>query len=64
MRRFLDYCTELIEVGLLRLAILILRERNVARYRIISRRDNNDLWGMSERIESIIQRIESNYKDE
>jgi hypothetical protein len=47
---------------LLRLAVWVLKDRNVARCRFISRRDNNDLYYMSERIEAIINRIKTDYE--
>lgn len=39
----------------------ILIDRNVARAGVTSRRDNNAMWGMAERLESIAKRISSNY---
>jgi hypothetical protein len=51
------------ELLLLLLAVWILKERNVPRCQIISRKDNNALLGMSEQIETIIGRIEAAYND-
>lgn len=50
-----------LEAALVRLAMRILIDRNVARAGVTSRRDNNAMWGMAERLESIAKRISSNY---
>lgn len=50
------------EAALIRLAALILIGRNVQRSPVVSRRDNNDMWGMGERLESIANRMSSGYK--
>lgn len=52
---------KIIEVILLRLAIYILKGRNIQRSRVISRRDNNDLYYSGEKIDSIIVRIKRDY---
>jgi hypothetical protein len=52
----------MIDLLLLRLAKWILLERNVHRSRIISRKDNNRLWSMSEEIDGIITRIKNKYQ--
>ncbi|VVN43836.1 hypothetical protein [Pseudomonas fluorescens] len=39
----------------------ILIGRNVQRAAVISRRDNNDMWGMAEQLEAIAKRISKNY---
>lgn len=36
--------------------------RNVARCRVVSRRDNNDMWYMAEQLGSIANRIATGYK--
>lgn len=51
------------EIMWLRLAIYILRGRNVDRCRIISRRDNQGLWYASEHLDPVIDRINEGYKD-
>ena len=50
-----------LEAWLVRLAASILMGRNVPRSGVVSRRDNNDMWYMAERLESIAKRISSNY---
>lgn len=50
------------EVALIRLARAILKERNVHRSLVVSRKDNNDMWYMSERLEAIEKRMLSKYK--
>lgn len=51
------------EAWLIRLAAWILIGRNVARCKVVSRRDNNDMWGMAESLEGIADRISSGYKN-
>lgn len=50
------------EAALIRLAAWILMGRNHKRCRCTSRRDNNDMWYMAERLESIAARIAAGYK--
>ena len=50
-----------IEAWLILLAAKILVDRNVQRAAVVSRRDNNDRWGMAEKLEAIAKRISSNY---
>lgn len=50
-----------VEAGLIRLAIAILMGRNVTRSLVVSRRDNNDMWHMAERLEDIVDRITRGY---
>ena len=50
------------EVFLIRLARKILIGRNLSRSSIVSRRDNNDMWNMAERLEAIEARILNGYK--
>ncbi len=49
------------EAWLILLAAKILIDRNVQRAAVVSRRDNNDMWGMAEQLEAIAKRISSNY---
>ncbi|WP_030130817.1 hypothetical protein [Pseudomonas sp. QTF5] len=49
------------EVALIRLAIAILMGRNVQRSLVVSRRDNNDMWYMAEKLDSIAKRISKKY---
>ncbi|MFN3305526.1 MAG: hypothetical protein ACK44A_17700 [Roseateles sp.] len=50
-----------LEAWLIRRAAGILMGRNCTRGAVVSRRDNNDMWGMAERLETIATRISSNY---
>ena len=49
------------EAWLIRLAAKILMDRNVHRCRVVSRRDNNDMWSMAEKLEAVADRISKNY---
>lgn len=51
------------EVLLLKIAKRILMERSVGRSAHISRRDNNDMWHMAERIGNIEARMLSEYNN-
>jgi hypothetical protein len=50
-----------IESALIRLAAWILIGRNVHRCGVVSRRDNNDMYHMAEKLEDIAERIASQY---
>ncbi|EPA95413.1 hypothetical protein [Pseudomonas sp. G5(2012)] len=50
-----------LEAWLILLAAKILIGRNVQRSAVVSRRDNNDMWGMTEHLEAIAKRIRKNY---
>lgn len=47
---------------MIRLAARILMDRNVHRCKVVSRRDNNDMWSMAEKLEGIADRIDRKYK--
>lgn len=49
------------EAWLILLAAKILIDRNVQRSSVVSRRDNNDMWAMAEKLEAISKRISTNY---
>lgn len=49
------------EAALIRLAAKILMDRNVQRCQVVSRRDNNDMWWMAEKLEAVAYRISRNY---
>ena len=49
------------EAALIRLAIAILMGRNVQRSLVVSRRDNNDMWYMAEKLDSIASRMSKKY---
>jgi len=50
------------EAWLILLAAKILIGRNVHRAEVVSRRDNNDMWAMAERLEAIAKRISKSYQ--
>ena len=50
-----------IEAWLILLAAKILIGRNVQRSAVVSRRDNNAMWGMAEQLEAIAKRISKKY---
>lgn len=50
-----------LEAWLILLAAKILIDRNVQRSAVVSRRDNNDMWAMAERLEAIAKRISKKY---
>ncbi|MBP0948893.1 hypothetical protein JTA33_00325 [Pseudomonas sp. 20GA0080] len=50
-----------LEAGLIRIAARILLDRNVPRSLVVSRRDNNDMWYMAERLDDIADRISRQY---
>lgn len=50
-----------LEAALLRRIARMLKSRNVTRSGVISRSDNNDTWYMADRLESIADRVASNY---
>lgn len=58
VKRFLS---RKIEAWLILLAAKILIGRNVQRSPVVSRRDNNEMWGMAEQLEDIAKRISKNY---
>ena len=49
------------EAWMILLAAWILSGRNVHRSAVVSRRDNNDMWAMAEKLEAIAKRISTNY---
>ena len=51
------------EILLIRIASWILIERNVKRSAFVSRRDNNDMWYMSEKLDGICKRMKNNYNN-
>ncbi|MEA1029469.1 hypothetical protein T3A99_12915 [Pseudomonas sp. N-137] len=59
MRRFVRRKAE---AWLILLAAWILSGRNVHRAPVTSRRDNNDMWAMAEKLEAIAQRISTQYR--
>jgi hypothetical protein len=58
MKRFIR---RKLEASLILLAAKILIDRNVHRAAVVSRRDNNDMWAMAERLDAIARRISKGY---
>jgi hypothetical protein len=56
------YLRKRFEVLLIKIAQKILVDRNVQRSAVVSRKDNNDMWAMSEKLEVIEKRMLNNYK--
>jgi hypothetical protein len=50
-----------LEAALILLAAWMLAERNVQRSGVVSRRDNNDMGYMAEKLEAIADRIKRQY---
>ena len=50
-----------LEAWLILLAAKLLIDRNVQRSAVVSRRDNNDMWAMAEKLEAIAKRISKKY---
>lgn len=50
-----------VEAWLILLTAKILIGRNVQRSAVVSRRDNNTMWGMAEQLEAIAKRISKKY---
>ena len=51
-----------IEILWIKLAIWVLLSRNLVRCNVVSRRDNNSMWYMAERLEAIVQRMGEEYR--
>ncbi|WDG79200.1 hypothetical protein PUP68_11760 [Pseudomonas chlororaphis] len=49
------------EAWLILLAAKVLMGRDVLRCKVVSRRDNNDMWSMAERLKAIAERISKGY---
>ena len=50
-----------LEAALILLAARIIDRRNGPRSGVVSRRDNNDMWYMAEKLEGIADRIKRQY---
>lgn len=50
------------EIFLIRVSAYILMERNLHRSKHVSRRDNNDMWYMAEKLQSIASRMNNKYE--
>ena len=51
------------EIFLIRFASRILRSRNIERASFITRKDNNQIWYISDRLDSISKRMECSYDE-
>ena len=51
------------EALLIRFAAWVVLERNVTRCKVVSRRDNNEMFEMGWQLRAIANRIETNYRD-
>jgi hypothetical protein len=51
------------EALLIRFAAWVVFERNVTRCKVVSRRDNNEMFEMGWQLKAIAKRIETNYRD-
>lgn len=58
-----DWIRRHFEAWLVTLAAKILMNRNVQRSAVVSRRDNNDMWYMAEKLETIAKRMAEGYKN-
>ena len=57
-----DWVSRHFEAWLILLAAKILTGRNVQRSAVVSRRDNNDMWYMAEKLEQIAKRTRNKYE--
>lgn len=57
-----DWIRRYFEAWLVLLAAKILIGRNVQRSAVVSRRDNNDMWYMAEKLEQIAKRMRNKYE--
>lgn len=57
-----DWIRRYVEAWLVLLAAKILIGRNVHRCKVVSRKDNNDMWYMAESLEQIAKRMRNKYE--
>lgn len=57
-----DWIRRHFEARLILIAAKILIGRNVQRSAVVSRRDNNDMWYMAEKLEQIAKRMRNKYE--
>ena len=57
-----DWIRRHVEAWLVLLAANILIGRNVHRCKVVSRKDNNDMWYMAESLEQIAKRMRNKYE--
>lgn len=58
-----DWVIRHFEAWLVLLAAKILIGRNVQRCKVVSRKDNNDMWYMAEKLELIAERMRNKYEE-
>ncbi|MDI5832550.1 hypothetical protein OCF84_21485 (plasmid) [Shewanella xiamenensis] len=58
----IDWLKKRFEIWRISVARKILIGRNVQRSAYVSRRDNNEMWAMAERLEAIEKRMLKNYE--
>ncbi|HHQ4791284.1 TPA: hypothetical protein ACSP21_002179 [Aeromonas veronii] len=58
-----DWVSRNLEAWLVLLAAKILTGRNVQRCKVVSRKDNNDMWYMAEKLEMIAKRMRNKYEE-
>lgn len=57
-----DWVRRNLEAWLVLVAAKILIGRNVHRCKVVSRKDNNDMWYMAESLEQIAKRMRNKYE--
>ncbi len=57
-----DWIRRHVEAWLVLLVAKILIGRNVHRCKVVSRKDNNDMWYMAESLEQIAKRMRNKYE--
>lgn len=60
----MDWIKRHFEAWLVLLAAKILIDRNLQRSSVVSRKDNNDMWYMAEKLEMIAKRMKNKYEEE
>lgn len=58
-----DWVIRHFEAWLVLLAAKILIGRNVQRCKVVSRKDNNDMWYMAEKLELIAKQMRNKYEE-
>ncbi|HHQ4536191.1 TPA: hypothetical protein ACSP48_001054 [Aeromonas veronii] len=58
-----DWVSRHFEAWMVLLAAKILICRNVQRCKVVSRKDNNDMWYMAEKLELIAKRMRNKYEE-
>lgn len=58
-----DWINRHYEAWLVCIAARILMGRNLKRCKVVSRRDNNDMWYMAEKLEQVAKRMRNKYEE-